>query len=97
MLPEAAFSDQGQSEAPIEFRKTEIYREIEKTMTPGKWMRTLREVHGLSQSEFGAKVGAGKPIRASRISDWENDFRAISKPVAKRLAAFFGVSADRFI
>lgn len=81
----------------IEYAKTEISRAIEERLTPGDWLRNLREATGLSQSELGALIGDKNPIRAARISDWENDFRSISKPVAKKLAAFFHISAEKFI
>jgi DNA-binding transcriptional regulator YiaG len=84
-------------EASVEFRKTEIYRTIEDRLTPGKWLKTLREANNLSQAQLGTMLGTEKPVRAARISDWESDFRAISKPVAKSLAAMFHVSVDRFI
>jgi DNA-binding transcriptional regulator YiaG len=89
--------DSSDGEASVEFRKTEIYRAIEDRLTPGKWLKTLREANNLSQAQLGTMLGTAKPVRAARISDWENDFRAISKPVAKSLAAMFHVSVDRFI
>ncbi|MDB5049458.1 MAG: helix-turn-helix transcriptional regulator [Fibrobacteres bacterium] len=81
----------------IEFAKTELYRKIEARLTPGKWLKNLREANGYSQSELGVLIGDKKPVRPARVSDWESGFRAISKPVAKKLAAIFHVSADRFI
>jgi hypothetical protein len=81
----------------LEFSKTELYRKIEARLSPGKWLKHLREANGYSQSRLGTLVGGNKPVRAARVSDWESDFRAISKPVAKRLAGLFHVSADRFI
>ena len=63
-------------------------------MTPGLWVRHLREAQDLSQAQLGAKMGG---IKASRISDWENNQRAVSKTAAKSLSKLFGVPADRFI
>lgn len=85
------------AETTLEFSKTEFYRKIESHLTPGKWLKNLREANGYSQNELGAMIGNKKPVRASRVSDWESGFRAISKPVAKKLAVLFHVSADRFI
>ena len=81
----------------MEFNKTNIYRKIEATLTPGNWLKSLRKANELSQSQLGRRLGTNKPVRAARVSDWENDFRAISKPIAKRLATLFHVSADHFI
>lgn len=81
----------------LEFSKTDLYRKIESRLSPGKWLKHLREANGYSQSKLGTLIGGNKPVRAARVSDWESDFRAISKPVAKRLADLFHVSADRFI
>ena len=81
----------------MEFSKTDLYRKIEARLSPGKWLKHLREAHGYSQSKLGILIGGNKPVRPARVSDWESDFRAISKPVAKRLADLFHVSADRFI
>jgi hypothetical protein len=85
------------SDSTVDFTKTDFYKKVEARLTPGKSLKHLREVNGLSQSELGALVGSIKPVRASRVSDWESDFRAISKSVAKKLAAIFHVSPDRFI
>jgi HTH-type transcriptional regulator / antitoxin HipB len=85
------------SSLSLDYLKTDFHKKVAARLTPGKSLKHLREAHGLSQSELGALVGEKQPVRASRISDWENDFRAISKPVAKKFAAIFQVSVDRFI
>lgn len=84
-------------DSSIEYIMTDFHKKVAARLTPGKSLKYLREANGLSQSELGALVGDKKPVAASRVSDWESDFRAISKPVAKKLAAIFHVSVDRFI
>ena len=81
----------------IDYFKTDFHKEVSAQLTPGKSLRHLRDAHGWSQSQLGAKLGDTTPIRASRISDWENDFRAISKPIAKKLSALFKISTDTFL
>lgn len=81
----------------LEYIKTDFHKKVAASLTPGKSLKHLREANGLSQRELGSLVGDKKPISASRVSDWESDFRAISKQVAKKLAEIFHVSVDRFI
>ncbi len=84
-------------DSSIEYIKTDFHKNIAARLTPGKCLKHLREANGLSQSELGALVGDKKPVGPSRVSDWESNYRAISKPVAKKLANIFHVSVDRFI
>jgi DNA-binding XRE family transcriptional regulator len=78
----------------VDYFETDLAKKIEASMTPGLWLKHLREAHNLSQAELGEKIGGIKP---SRISDWENNQRAVSKAAAKSLAKLFRVPADRFI
>lgn len=78
----------------VDYFKTDLHKKVSATMTPGLWVRHLREAHGLSQAQLGEKMGG---VKASRISDWENNQRAVSKTAAKGLSKLFGVPADRFI
>lgn len=78
----------------VDYFKTDLHKKVSATMTPGLWVRHLREAHGLSQAQLGEKMGG---IKASRISDWENNQRAVSKAAAKGLSKLFSVPADRFI
>jgi DNA-binding transcriptional regulator YiaG len=81
----------------LEYAKTDLHKRISAQMSPGEALKLLRDATGLSQSELGAMLSKSTPVRAARISDWENGFRAISKPVAKKLASIFHVSVERFI
>jgi antitoxin component HigA of HigAB toxin-antitoxin module len=77
----------------VDLSTTEWYKRMEKKMTPGKMLKTLREVREFSQARLGEMTGTP----ASRISDYETGQRAISKEVAKKLAAIFNVSPAVFI
>ena len=78
----------------VDYFETDLHKKIEKTLTPALWLKHLREAHDLSQAELGEKLGG---VKASRISDWENSQRAVSKASAKSLAKLFHVPVDRFI
>jgi DNA-binding transcriptional regulator YiaG len=77
----------------VDISATEWYKRMEKKMTPGKMLKTLREVKELSQAKLGEMIGTP----GSRVSDYETGQRAISKEVAKKLAAIFKVSPAVFI
>ena len=81
-------------DALLEVTESEWYRSIRSTMTPGENMRVYRELHGLTQTELGRKLGN---FTRQNISNMENGHRPISKAVAKRLAALFDVSVEKFI
>ncbi len=78
----------------VDYLETSFHKKVQETLTPGLWIKHLREAHNLTQVELGLKLGGVKP---SRISDWENNHRAVSKAAAKDLAKLFKVPADRFI
>ncbi|MBK9578237.1 MAG: helix-turn-helix transcriptional regulator [Fibrobacterota bacterium] len=63
-------------------------------MTPGSWLRELRDARGWTQQELGIRLGGISP---RRISDWENNHRSISKEIAKRLTKIFRVSVEHFL
>lgn len=78
----------------VEWFSTGLHKEIEARMTPGTWLRQLREAHGWTQKDLGIRLGGVSP---SRISDWENRHRSISKDIAKQLSDLFRVTVDRFL
>jgi transcriptional regulator with XRE-family HTH domain len=78
----------------VDYFKTDLHKKMIETMTPGLWVKELREAHGLSQAKLGEKMGG---IKASRISDWENNQRAVSKAAAKAFAKLFKVPSERFL
>jgi DNA-binding XRE family transcriptional regulator len=78
----------------VEVTESEWYRSIKPTMSPGENMRVYRELHGMTQAELGAKLGA---FTRQNVSNMENGHRPISKAVAKRLSELFDVSIEKFI
>lgn len=82
-------------EDPLEdYFETEFHKKTSASMTPADWISIGRETLGWSQARLAAEV---RGVSAKRISDWENGRRAVSKDLAKRLAAIFKVPADKFI
>jgi DNA-binding XRE family transcriptional regulator len=79
---------------PEDYFQTEFHRKVSARMTPGIWLKTGRDAHGLTQEELGAKLGG---VSDKRISDWESGRRAIPKSIAKALANLFRVPAERFL
>ena len=77
----------------VDISTTEWYKRMEKKMTPGKTLKTLREIKEFTQARLGEMTGTP----TTRISDYETGQRAISKDAAKKLAAIFNVSPAVFI
>ena len=77
----------------VDYFETDVHKEVAAKMTPGKSLRTLREMCGWTLAETGKKIG----VSAYRVSDFETGQRAISKAMAKKLAEVFGTSAVVFI
>lgn len=73
--------------------KSSLHKEIASRMSPGKYLRHLREAHGLTQNAVGEEVG----VAANYVSDWENGHREISRFAARRLGEIFRVSPGLFI
>lgn len=78
----------------VEITESDWYRSIKETMSPGENVRLYRELHGMTQAELGAKLGA---FTRQNVSNMENGSRPISKAAAKRLAELFDVSVEKFI
>ena len=91
-----------EDEEYIDIRETEFYKEMSASMIPGDSIRVYRENAGLSQAEFGKKLGeileakSGK-LSKQYISDLEHGRREISKGMAKKLSALFKVPVSRFL
>ena len=60
--------------------------------SPAEVLLHLMEANGLKQADLVPVLGS-----RARVSEVVNGVRGISKEQAKKLAAFFGVSADVFI
>ena len=77
----------------VDYFKTDFHKEVSASMSPGDKLRGLRKACGWTLAVVGEKIGA----TPYRVSDYETGQRAISKAVAKKLAALFGVSPAVFI
>ena len=73
--------------------ESDWYKEMSKSMTPAKYLKTLREASGHTLSELGEMLG----VSAARVCDFESGRREISKAVAKKLSKIFLVPAEKFI
>jgi DNA-binding XRE family transcriptional regulator len=79
----------------VRIEDSEWFRAIRRETTPGDSLRLYRRNRGLSQVDLARRLGAG--VSKQHISDMENGRRGISKEMAKRLAAVFSTSVERFI
>ena len=71
-----------------------LYESKPQEMNPGAWLRFFRQDHGLSQSQLGQKLGR---VSRQNVSNMEYGRRPISRRMALRCAAFFGVPVDKFL
>lgn len=78
----------------VEVTKSDWYRSIRETITPGENMRVYREMHGMTQEQLAEELGN---LTRQNISNMENGHRSISKTMAKKLAALFDVTIEKFV
>jgi DNA-binding XRE family transcriptional regulator len=78
----------------VDVFKTNWYKRVKKTLTPGTNLKIYRQNMRLTQEQLGAKLG---DLPKQFISNMENGIRPISKNTAIKLAKLFKVSVDRFI
>lgn len=83
-----------EDEELVEISASDWYQSIRATTTPGENVKVYRDLHKLTQEELGKKLGN---FSRQNISNIENGHRPISKTVAKKLAALFEVSVDKFL
>ena len=62
-------------------------------LSSGKSIRNYRDNRGWTQAQLGEMLG----VKASFVSDLENNRRAVSKKMAKFLANLFNVSVAEFV
>jgi DNA-binding XRE family transcriptional regulator len=77
----------------VEWKKTDLHKEISSRMSPGEQLLEFRTIRGLTQQALGAKIGA----TPQRIYEFETGRRGIPKTIAKKLAEIFGVAPSLFI
>jgi transcriptional regulator with XRE-family HTH domain len=78
----------------FEITKSEWYHHIRSEISPSENIRLYRELHHMSQTELGEKLGR---LSRQNISNMENGQRGISKSLAKRLSKLFDVSVEKFL
>jgi hypothetical protein len=83
----------GNGEEYVRVKESDWYRDMSKTMTPGRYLKTLREAGGHTLAEIGGRVG----VSAARMCDYEAGRREMSKAVAKKFSKIFLVPAEKFI
>ncbi len=83
-----------EDEELVEISGSDWYRGICRTISPGENVKVYRELHNLTQEELGRKLGS---FSRQNVSNIENGHRQISKTVAKKLAAIFDVSVEKFL
>jgi DNA-binding XRE family transcriptional regulator len=71
-----------------------LYESGPREMNPGVWLRFCRQDKGLSQATLGRELGG---LSRQNISNMEYGRRPISRRMAVRLSAYFGVSVDKFV
>ncbi len=77
----------------IDYGKTDLHKEISASMAPGEKLRELRLATGMTLKAVGDKIG----VTFQRVNEYESGRYGISKTIAKKLAALFGVSPALFI
>jgi plasmid maintenance system antidote protein VapI len=90
-LPNAEFIDDG--DKAVEWKTTELAKEIRSGKTPGKLVHAYRERAGLTLVELARKVGTRYP----NISAIENDRRVVGLAMAKKLGEALSVDYRKFI
>jgi DNA-binding XRE family transcriptional regulator len=81
------------SEELVEYGTTDLHKQISSGMTPGLKLRELRIVTGRTLQALADEIG----VTAQRVHAYEAGTYGISKAIAKKLAAVFGVNVATFI
>ncbi len=81
-------------EAYVNIIDTDWYKEVNRKMKPGDYVRIYRENFGWTQEALGKRLGH---FSRQNVSAIENGRRGISKEVAKKLSTIFQISINRFV
>lgn len=84
----------GERGTEVDIFKTQWYRSVKASMTPGDYLRSHRERMQLTQAELGKRLGG---IPRQHISNMERGNRPISLKVAKAFADLFDTDFSKFI
>jgi plasmid maintenance system antidote protein VapI len=79
----------------VDVFKTEWYRKMKATLTPGRALRAYRENRGLAREALAKLLGP--TARKTHVADMEAGRRGISKEMAKKLARILGAPVERFL
>ena len=77
----------------VEWKNTDLAKEIKMLKTPGKLLRAYRSRAGLSIVELSHLIGTKYP----NISAMENDRRTIGLVMARKLGEVLGVDYTKFL
>ena len=83
-----------QDEEFVDAKETDWYREAKGELTPGESLRIYRQNAGLTQEALGKMLGE---LPRQHISNMENNSRAISLEMAKKMAKLLHTSPARFL
>ena len=78
----------------VDAKETDWYREAKAELTPGESLRIYRQNAGLTQEALGKMLG---DLPRQHISNMENNSRAISLEMAKKLARLLNTSPARVL
>ena len=78
----------------VDVFKTDWYKRVKATLTPGTNLKIYRQNRGLTQVQLGKLLGG---VPKQFVSNIENGIRPISKKMALKLAKVFEVSVAKFI
>ena len=81
-------------EEVVDAQETDWYRKAKAGLTPGETLRIYRQNAGLTQEALGKLLG---DLPRQHISNMENNSRAISLEMAKKLAKLLNTSPARFL
>ena len=77
----------------VDWRSTDLARDIKSMKTPGRVLRAYRERAGFSLVELAGKIGTKYP----NLSAMENDRRVIGLNMAKKLGEALNVDFKKFL
>jgi DNA-binding XRE family transcriptional regulator len=83
-----------ETDTGVDIFKTQWYRSVKDSMTPGDYLRSHRERMQWTQSQLGNRLGN---IPRQHISNMETGKRPISLRMAKALAEVFNTDFSIFI
>ncbi len=83
-----------EDEEYVDITETEWFKDMDKKMKPGNYLRVYRENFGYSQAKLGKMLGG---LSRHKISDMEHNRRGISKDIAKKVSRIFNRPVEYFI